>query len=46
MENYFYGKSWLKELDYSAKELNFLIDFSLHLKDLKKKHIPHQYLAG
>ena len=46
MENHFYGKSWLKELDYSAKELNFLIDFSLHLKDLKKKHIPHQYLAG
>ena len=46
MENHFYGKSWLKESDYTAAELNFLIDFSLHLKDLKKKNIAHKYLSG
>ncbi|MFT8557630.1 ornithine carbamoyltransferase [Liquorilactobacillus hordei] len=44
--NHFFGKSFLKENDFSAKELNFLIDFALHLKKLKEQNIPHQYLAG
>lgn len=44
--NHFFGKSFLKENDFSAKELTYLIDFAIHLKDLKKQNIPHQYLAG
>lgn len=40
------GKSFLKEVDFTAKELNYLIDLSIHLKDLKKKNIPHPYLQG
>ncbi|MFT8825400.1 MAG: ornithine carbamoyltransferase [Liquorilactobacillus mali] len=44
--NHFFGKSFLKENDFSAKELNFLIDFAIHLKELKKQNISHQYLAG
>lgn len=42
----FQGKSFLKEIDFNAKELNYLIDFSIHLKTLKKKNIPHEYLKG
>ncbi|KRL00881.1 ornithine carbamoyltransferase [Liquorilactobacillus capillatus] len=44
--NHFYGKSFLKEIDFSAAEINYLIDFAIHLKSLKEQHIPHQYLAG
>lgn len=44
--NHFFGKSFLKENDFSAKELNFLIDFAIHLKKLKNQNIAHQYLAG
>lgn len=44
--NHFYGKSFLKETDFSAAELNYLIDFAIHLKDLKKQHIAHHYLDG
>lgn len=42
----FQGKSFLKEIDFTANELNYLIDFSIHLKKLKKQHLPHQYLKG
>lgn len=44
--NHFYGKSFLKETDFSAAEINYLIDFAIHLKSLKQQNIPHQYLAG
>ncbi|KRL05428.1 ornithine carbamoyltransferase [Liquorilactobacillus oeni] len=44
--NHFLGKSFLKENDFSAAELNYLIDFAIHLKKLKKNHLPHQYLLG
>ncbi|MCP0886861.1 ornithine carbamoyltransferase [Ligilactobacillus sp. WILCCON 0076] len=44
--NHFYGKSFLKECDFTAQELNYLIDFSLHLKKMKKNNIPHKYLEG
>lgn len=40
------GRSFLKEIDFTNKELNYLIDLSIHLKDLKKRNIPHQYLQG
>lgn len=44
--NHFYGKSYLKEIDFNKKELEYLIDFALHLKELKKKNIPHKYLEN
>nr|O53089.1 RecName: Full=Ornithine carbamoyltransferase, catabolic; Short=OTCase [Latilactobacillus sakei]CAA04683.1 ornithine transcarbamoylase [Latilactobacillus sakei] len=42
----FQGRSLLAEKDFTKSELEYLIDFSLHLKDLKKKGIPHHYLEG
>lgn len=43
---HFQGKSFLKEIDFTGSELHYLIDFAIHLKQLKKQHIPHPYLAG
>lgn len=45
-ENVFQGRSVLAEKDFTAEELEYLIDFGLHLKTLKKNHIPHRYLEG
>lgn len=42
--NNFQDKSFLKEIDFTAEELNYLIDFAIHLKKLKQKNIPHKYL--
>lgn len=42
----FQGRSLLKEIDFTKAELGYLIDFAIHLKALKKNHIPHPYLAG
>ncbi|EOL50012.1 ornithine carbamoyltransferase, catabolic [Enterococcus phoeniculicola] len=42
----FQGRSLLAEKDFTKEELIYLIDFSIHLKDLKKKGIPHHYLEG
>lgn len=42
----FQGRSLLKEVDFTREELEYLIDFSIHLKDLKKRNIPHEYLKG
>lgn len=42
----FQGRSLVKEIDFTRDELMYLIDFSIHLKDLKKRHIPHEYLKG
>ncbi|KRL98999.1 ornithine carbamoyltransferase [Liquorilactobacillus satsumensis] len=44
--NHFFGSSFLKETDFSAAELNYLIDFAIHLKHLKQQNISHHYLAG
>ncbi|MGO3728764.1 ornithine carbamoyltransferase [Enterococcus viikkiensis] len=46
MENIFYGKSFLKEIDFTREELLYLIDFAAHLKELKQKNISHRYLEG
>jgi len=43
---HFAGKSFLKECDYTPRELTYLIDFASHLKQLKAKHIPHPYMQG
>ena len=45
-QNVVQGRSVLAEKDFSAAELEFLIDFGLHLKALKKANIPHHYLEG
>lgn len=46
MKTVFQGRSFLAEKDFTKAELEYLIDFSLHLKDLKKRNIPHHYLEG
>lgn len=40
----FQGRNLLKEIDFTREELEYLIDFSIHLKDLKKRNIPHEYM--
>lgn len=46
MNSVFQGRSLLAEKDFSRAELEYLVDFSIHLKELKKKGIPHHYLEG
>lgn len=46
MTSVFQGRSLLAEKDFTRAELEYLIDFTLHLKDLKKRGIPHHYLEG
>lgn len=46
LQNVFEGRSFLACHDYTPAELNYLIDFALHLKELKKRNIPHKYLEG
>ncbi|WP_122646818.1 ornithine carbamoyltransferase [Enterococcus mediterraneensis] len=45
-DSVFQGRSLLAEKDFTKEELQYLIDFSEHLKDLKKRGIPHHYLEG
>jgi ornithine carbamoyltransferase len=40
------GKSFLKLLDFTTEEIEYLIDYSQELKRLKKQGIPHRYLEG
>ncbi|MGX7015075.1 ornithine carbamoyltransferase [Vagococcus silagei] len=46
MTSVFQGRSLLAEKDFTRAELEYLVDFSIHLKDLKKRGVPHKYLAG
>lgn len=46
MTSVFKGRSFLAEKDFTRAELEYLIDFSAHLKDLKKRNISHRYLEG
>lgn len=46
MTSVFQGRSLLAEKDFTRAELEYLVDFSIHLKDLKKRGIPHHYLEG
>lgn len=46
MSQVFQNRSFLAEKDFSRAELEYLIDFSAHLKDLKKRGVPHRYLEG
>ena len=40
------GKSFLKLLDFTAEEINYLIDYAAELKEKKKNNIPHKMLEG
>lgn len=42
----FQGRSFLAEKDFTPTEIQYLIDFAIHLKALKKNNIPHHYLEG
>ncbi|NEW63261.1 ornithine carbamoyltransferase [Granulicatella sp. zg-ZJ] len=46
MTQVFQGRSFLKEKDFTRAELEYLIDFSAHVKDLKKRGVPHKFLEG
>lgn len=37
MNSVFQGKSFLAEKDFTKQELMYLIDFAIHLKELKQK---------
>ncbi|GAB7390719.1 ornithine carbamoyltransferase [Lactococcus garvieae] len=42
----FQGRSFLAEKDFTPAEIQYLVDFAIHLKALKKNNIPHHYLEG
>ena len=42
----FQGRSLLAEKDFTSAEIQYLVDFGLHLKALQQAHIPHRYLEG
>ena len=46
MTSIFQGRSLLAEKDFTRGELEYLIDFGIHVKDLKKRGIPHHYLEA
>ncbi len=46
MSSSFTGKSFLKLLDFSTEEIEYLIDASAKFKALKRDGIEHRYLQG
>ncbi|MBQ6216044.1 MAG: ornithine carbamoyltransferase [Erysipelotrichaceae bacterium] len=40
------GRNFLKLLDYSTEEIEYLLDLSARFKKLKKEGKPHRYLEG
>lgn len=42
----FQGRSLLAEKDFTPAEIQYLVDFGLHLKALQQQNIPHHYLEG
>ena len=40
------GKSFLKLLDFTTEEIEYLLDLAAELKDKKKKGIPVDFLRG
>ncbi|GBG94046.1 ornithine/putrescine carbamoyltransferase [Ligilactobacillus salitolerans] len=42
----FQGRSILSETSMTPAEMEYLIDFGLHLKFMQKHNIPHRYLEG
>lgn len=46
MTSVFKGRNFLAEKDFTKEELQYLIDFSQHLKGMKANNQPHRYLEG
>jgi len=40
------GRHFLTLLDYTPEEIRYLLDLAKELKEKKRKHIEHRYLAG
>ena len=40
------GRNFLKILDFTTKELEYLITLSENFKDMKRAGVPHRYLEG
>ena len=40
------GKSFLKLLDFSSEEIEYLLKLSRNFKDMKRAGVPHRYLEG
>ncbi len=40
------GRSFLKLLDFTPQEIEYLIDLSQNFKDMKRAGVPHKYLEG
>ena len=40
------GKSFLKLLDFSTEEIEYLIDYSAKLKQMKKQGVKHRFFEG
>jgi ornithine carbamoyltransferase len=40
------GRSFLKLLDFSTEEINYLLDLSRDFKNMKRAGVPHRYLEG
>ena len=40
------GRSFLKLLDFTPQEIEYLIDLSINFKNMKMNGVPHKYLAG
>lgn len=40
------GRNYLKLLDYSEKEIRYLLDLSKNFKNMKRSGVPHKYLEG
>lgn len=40
------GRSFLKLLDFTPEEIEYLIDLAAQLKQLKREGTPHRYLTG
>ena len=40
------GRNFLKLLDFTPEEIQYLIDLSADLKAKKHNHEPHRYLEG
>ena len=41
-----YGRHFLTLRDFTASEIEYLLDLSAKLKEMKKKRIAHRYLEG
>ena len=40
------GRSFLRLLDFTTEEIQYLLDLSRNFKDLKRTGTPHRYLEG